>query len=121
MVHGSCSATYVNLADEAVLCMLESGRPINLGVAQGFAVAQAPVVARALPSESATSSDLRVARAVPVPIVEAGGGGGVEQGNGGAAGGFGPLRARKTKRMERRLSHWQCTYCRHETALAAHE
>ena len=54
----------VNLADEAVLRVLESGRPINLGVAQGFAVAQAPVVARALPSESATSSDLRESAAL---------------------------------------------------------
>ena len=27
----------------------------------------------------------------------------------------GPMRARKTKRMERRLTHWRCVYCRHET------
>ena len=33
-------------------------------------------------------------------------------------GGVGPLRARRTKRMDRRLSHWQCTFCRHETALS---
>ena len=25
---------------------------------------------------------------------------------------------KKTKRMDRRLSHWQCTFCRHETALS---
>ena len=27
----------------------------------------------------------------------------------------GPIRARKSKRMDRRLTHWQCVYCRHET------
>ena len=25
---------------------------------------------------------------------------------------------KKTKRVDRRLSHWQCTFCRHETALS---
>lgn len=34
---------------------------------------------------------------------------------GGRGGGVGPVRARKTKRMDRRLTHWQCSYCRHET------
>ena len=34
-------------------------------------------------------------------------------------GAVGPLRARKTKRMDRRLTHWQCTFCRHETPMAA--
>ena len=27
----------------------------------------------------------------------------------------GPMHARKSKRMQRRLTHWQCIYCRHET------
>ena len=31
---------------------------------------------------------------------------------GGRGGGVGPVRARKTKRMDRRLMHWQCSYCR---------
>ena len=30
-------------------------------------------------------------------------------------GSVGPMRARKTKRMDRRLSHWRCVFCRHET------
>ena len=30
----------------------------------------------------------------------------------------GPIRARKTKRMDRRLSHWKCTYCRHEMLMS---
>ena len=34
---------------------------------------------------------------------------------GGRGGGVGPVRARKTKRMDRRLTHWQCSYCRRET------
>eukprot|EP00964_Phaeocystis_antarctica_P075162 scaffold46347_cov68-Phaeocystis_antarctica.AAC.2 len=25
---------------------------------------------------------------------------------------------KKTKRMDRRLSHWRCTFCCHETALS---
>eukprot|EP00964_Phaeocystis_antarctica_P059570 scaffold35383_cov71-Phaeocystis_antarctica.AAC.2 len=29
-----------------------------------------------------------------------------------------PALFKKTKRMDRRLSHWQCTFCRHETALS---
>ena len=33
----------------------------------------------------------------------------------GRGGGVGPVRARKTKRMDRRLTHWQCSYCRRET------
>ena len=33
-------------------------------------------------------------------------------------GALGPMRARKTKRMDRRLTHWQCTFCRHETAVS---
>ena len=33
------------------------------------------------------------------------------------ASGVGPMRVRRTKRMDRRLSHWQCTFCRHETLL----
>ena len=32
--------------------------------------------------------------------------------------GAGPMRARRSKRMDRRLSHWQCTFCRHETPLS---
>ena len=31
-----------------------------------------------------------------------------------SGGAGGPIRARKTKRMDRRLTHWQCTFCRHE-------
>ena len=28
----------------------------------------------------------------------------------------GPMRARRTKRMDRRLTHWACVFCRHENA-----
>ena len=30
----------------------------------------------------------------------------------------GPIRAPKTKRKDRRLSHWKCTYCRHEMLMS---
>ena len=30
-------------------------------------------------------------------------------------GDVGPTRANKTRRMDRRLTHWQCIYCRRET------
>lgn len=36
-----------------------------------------------------------------------------------AGGAGGPMRARKSKRMERRLTHWQCVFCRHETPHSA--
>jgi hypothetical protein len=74
---------------------------------------------RAVPASGVGAEVVRV-MAMPIQIAVPSGVAVRESaaGSGGVGGNGGPLRARKTKRMERRLTHWQCTFCRHEMPLA---
>ena len=50
---------------------------------------------------------------LPACIVREAGEGAITQDE--CRGDVGPTRANKTRRMDRRLTHWQCIYCRRET------
>ena len=90
--------------EEAELRILEGGRPLGADRVLRSATTVRPELARPVANDSDAPSDLRVARAVPAPLAAAGGGcGGGSQAGGGEGGGPGPMRARKTKRMDRRL------------------
>ena len=73
----------------------------------------------AVAADAELPAGLRVAYAYALPIAGVAGESGCSANVGAVSsmesGGVGPVRARKTKRMDRRLTHWQCTFCRHET------
>jgi len=116
----------VRLEEQVELTRLEGAASGSADEDPLSATAVQVVRAQLLEWDAAVLSGTRVAYAFALPsagtaveAVHRTQFGGVLRAAGQCEGGaLGPMRARKTKRMDRRLTHWQCTFCRHETAVS---
>ena len=100
----------VDMQEEQELRALERGERAHVNM-QGEALQIVAVE----PTPSAMMASVPIIDVPLVPLGVASAGPQVAEPRGASIGGAGgPARLRKSKRMDRRLSHWQCIFCRHE-------
>ena len=114
----------VNMEELAEVARLESGAAT---IENPLSVTAVQIVrAQAVAADAQLPSGILVAHAFAPSTIDADGRASAEASSGwhsmprAEASGVGPMRVRRTKRMDRRLSHWQCTFCRHATVLVRH-
>jgi hypothetical protein len=103
----------VNMVEEMEQRRVEQWAPLNAPWGNSIPVVLLQPLtseARSAPVYDGPMERLDAYGGMPTMDATAGSSGGTTNGSAG-----GPMRARKTKRMDRRLTHWRCVFCRHET------